>query len=353
MATAIDNGTFTFNPEELKDVSKIIKEKVYENPLLTELHDVVTGVKYDTQIVFAQKKGLMGKKIDSCTPPNATGITLSQKTWSPRNIGFRISHCQTDVDAQDKLLNQWSRTNPDFFNVIEGSQSAIGAFVAGAVLDAMPEDVLVKAWFGDKDAATYSNDGNITDGFDLGLINPINGLWRQIFTEIATPTVSIAKNAGTTYLLQELGAGESVAVFKALYNKADSRLRGMPNATFYVTRSLYDGLLNDLEDKQFSAGFTEIVENGKSVLTYRGFKVQMVEFWDRYIKTLHDEGNVLYRPHRAVFTVKENIPIGTQDTESLSKLDAWYERKDNQNYIDALYNLDAKLLETYLCAVAY
>ena len=88
-------------------------------------------------------------------------------------------------------------------------------------------------------------------------------------------------------------------------------------------------------------------------MTYRGIKVVNVEFWDRYIKILHDNGTVLYRPHRALLTTKDNIPLGTQDTESLSKLDAWFERKDNANYIDALYNLDAKLLETYMCAVAY
>jgi hypothetical protein len=353
MANEINNGTFTFNQEELKDISKIVKEKVYENPLITEIHEVQSGIKYDTQIVFSTKKGLMGKSITDCAPPTTNGISLSEKKWTPSLIGFRLTHCHADVDTQDKLLYQWKKTNPDFYNVIEGSQSAVGAFLAGAVLDAMPEDILVKAWFGDKTANTYTNSGNITNGFDLALINSVDGLFKQIFTQISTPTVSIAKNNGTTFATQELASGESVAVFKALYNKADSRLRSNLNATFFVTRSLYDGLLNDIEDKNFSNGFTEILENGKPTLTYRGIKVLMLDFWDRYIKTLHDNGTKLFRPHRAVLTVKENIPLGTQDVESLTKLDAWFERKDQSNYIDAVYNLDAKLLETYMCAVAY
>lgn len=353
MASAIDNGAFTFNKEELKDISAVIQEKVYNNPLLTELHDIQTGIKYDTQIVYAGKKGLMGKTITGCTPPTTGGITLTEKTWSPTKIGFRLEHCHADVDDQDKLLNQWLRANPDFYNVIEGSQSAIGAFLTGTIIDAMPEDILVKSWFGNKVANTFANSGNITNGFDLDLIKPINGLWKQLFTEIATPTFAISKNSQSSYENQQLSSGDAVAVFKGLYNKADSRLLSNPNATFYVTRSLFDGLLNDIEDKQFTAGFTQIVENGKTALTYRGIKVVNVEFWDRYTKILHDDGTVLYRPHRALLTVKENIPIGTQDIESLSKLDAWFNRDENMNKIDAIYNIDAKLLETYMCAVAY
>lgn len=352
MASAI-TSPFSFNTDELKDISRIIVEKTFENSLISELHDIETGIKYDTQIVFAGKKGLMGKTITGCTMPTAGGITLTEKKWSPTNIGFRIIHCHADAGAQDKLMQQWTRTNPDFFNVVEGSQSKIGAFLTGVVLEAMPEDILVKAWFGDKVAATYANSGNISNGFDVALINSINGIWKQIFTEIPTPTVAIAKNAQASYVAQELATGDGYAILKNLHNKADSRLVSMPNAQFLVTRSVYNQYLNDVEDKQFNAGFTQTVENGISILRYRGIKVQMVEIWDRYTKLLHDNGTKLYRPHRAILTVKENIPIGTQDVESLSKLDAWYNRDENSNKIDAIYNLDAKLLETYLCAVAY
>lgn len=353
MASLIDNGTFTFNPEEVKSYSEVIQQLVYANPTITDIHAVETGIKHDKQIVFAGKLGLLGKAKTDCTPNSAGGITLTQKFWRPKLFDFRLEHCQADVNAQDKLVNQWTKVNPDFHNIVEGSGSATGDFLVGIVQDAMPEDILVKAWFSDTAAATFANNGNFTVGTDLALVNTINGIFKQIFTEIPTPTIAILKNAQATYVAQELASGEAVAVFKGLYNKADSRLRGSADAQFLVTRSLYDGLLNDIEDKQFNAGFSEIVENGKTTLTYRGIRVVQMEVWDRYIASMQNNGTKYFRPHRAVLTTKNNIPIGTPDTESLTSLDAFYDKVTKKNYIDAEYGLDAKLLETYLCAVAY
>ena len=353
MASLIDNGTFTFNPEEVKSYSEVIQQLVYNNPTITDIQAIETGIKHDKQIVFAGKLGLLGKSKTDCTPNPAGGITLTQKFWRPKLFDFRLEHCQADVNAQDKLVNQWTRVNPDFHNIVEGSGSATGDFLVGIVQDAMPEDILVKAWFSDTASAVFPT-GNFSIGTDLALVNTINGIFKQIFTEIPTPTVAIGKNAGVNYANQELESGESIVVFKGLYNKSDSRLRNSPDAQFLVTRSLYDGLYNDLEDKNLNtAGLIETTLNGLPVLTYRGIKIVMVEFWDRYIASMQNNGTKYFRPHRAILTTKNNIPIGTPDTQSLTSLDAFYDKVTKKNYIDAEYGLDAKLLETYLCAVAY
>ena len=357
MASLINNGAFTFNPEELKDLSRVIGELSY-NETIRSLHDVVQGIKYDEQIVFAGRIGLFGKTTTGCTPSAASGLTLTQKFWKPKFIDFRFQHCSASVNTQDKLVQQFRRMNDDFYKITEGSNSPVGDFVIARVAAEMPENILVKAWFGDTAAEVIAEGGVFKAGTDLDLFNSIDGIWKQIFaTTSLAPSgkyhVAIAKNAGNSYANQALAAGDSIAAFKALYNKADSRLRGFAGAKFYATRSLYDGLVNDLETVQNAGGFTITNENGMPVVRYRGLEVVMVELWDRIIDGFQNNGTKWNIPHRLVLTAPVNIPIGTLEEGDLSQLDAFYDRTTKQNYIDGIYSLDAKLLEDYMTAVAY
>lgn len=358
MASLVNNGTFTFAPEEVKDFSQVIAQLVFNDPTLSTIHDIQTGIKYDEQIVFAGRIGLLGKTLTGCTPPAASGLTLSEKFWTPARQGFRLQHCSVDVNQQDKLVNQMSRMNPDFYNVIEGSNNPVGNFLVGRVLEALPENFLFKIWFGDKAAATIANSGVFTNGTDVDFFKGFDGLFKQIFATTSLSTggkyfVSIAKNAGATYAAQALATGDAITAMKAVFNKADSRLRGRADVKFHVTRSIYDALINDLEGIQNAGGFTDTNENGKQVLRYRGIEVVMVEVWDRFIDQYQNNGTKWNIPHRIVLTVPTNIPIGTLQESDLAELDAFYDKVTKQNYIDGAYTLDAKLLEDYMTCVAY
>lgn len=356
MASAINNGTFSFNKEELKDWSKVIHELTFANKELNSLHEVETGIKYNTQIVFSAKGGLLGKAVTGCTPNAITGITLSEKTWTPAQEDFRLEHCSADVDQQDKLVNQMAKMNPDFYNIIEGSQSTIGDFMVASIIDRFNEELLRKIWFNDT-ASAIQPTGVITTGTDLGYFNTFNGLFKQIKTEISTSDknyVEIAKNAGVTYSAQALASGESIAVLKEMYNKADSRLLSSVGAKFYVTRSLFDGYLNDLESLQTTgAGNTVITENGQLVLRYRGYEVVNMEIWDRSIASYENDGTILNLPHRAVFSTPANLKVGTLSTDDFGTVDAFYDMYHKVNVIDGIYTIDAKLMESYLTVAAY
>jgi len=362
MASAINNGTFTFNPEELKDWAKVINELTFNDPALTSLHDIEQGIKYKQQIVFAGKIGLLGKKIADCTPSEIAGITLAQKFWEPTLEDFRLKQCSADVNQQDKLVNQYAKVNPDFYNIIEGSQSTVGDFLVASVLEAVKENIFWKVWFDDKNASTFEDsDGSntFTNGTDVTYFTGFDGLFKQIFTEIGSGVdggkyfTSITKNAGASYALQALASGDAIAVFKSAWNKADSRLRGMAGAKFMVTRSLYDGLVNDLEATQNTGGFTQTNEGGMSVLRYRGVEVVMVELWDRFIDAYQNNGTKWNIPHRLVLSVPMNLKIGTPSEGDSGTVDAFYDRVTKQNYIDGAYGLDAKFMEPYLASVAY
>jgi len=357
MASAINNGTFTFNTEELKDWSKVVHELTFNNPELNSLHDIETGIKYDTQIVFAGRGGLLGKKVTGCTPNAITGVSLSEKKWSPVQEDFRLEHCSADVDTQDKLVNQMAKMNPDFYNVIEGSQSTIGDFLVASILERFNENLLRKVWFNDLTAENIVDGGNITNGVDVGYFNTFNGFFPQIFTEIPTSAknyVAISQNAGASYALQTLPAGASIAILKSMYGKADSRLLNDATKKFYVTRTIYDGYLNDLETLQNTgAGNTMINENGQLTLRYRGIEVVNMEIWDRTIDSYYDNGTKFDKPHRAVLSTPANLKVGTLSTDDWGTLKAFYAEYQNLNVIDGVYTIDAKFMESYLAVAAY
>lgn len=358
MATQIKNGTFTFNAEELKDFQEIIHELVYANEELNKIHDVNEGVIYDKQIVFAGKIGLMGKAVTGCTPNEIDGVTLTQKFWRPVKEDFRLTHCSADVDDQDKLVQQMAKMNPDFYNIIEGSQSGIGEFLVAKVLEGFLENLLRKIWFSDKLADTIANGGIITNGTDVDYFNTQDGLWKKIQTNIpitlAKNYVAIPKNGGATYAAQELVDGEAIAALKAMYGKMDSRLRGLAGVQFLVTRTIYDAYLCDLEKLQNAgAGNTMINENGQMTLRYRGIELVMMETWDRNIEDFYNDGTAYHQPHRIVLTVKENLPVATLASSDFGTIRAFYSEFHNLNVIDGVYSWDAQHLENYLTVVAY
>lgn len=352
MASAI-TSPFSFNPEELKDWEKVINELTFGDPDLNSIHMVEQGIKYDSQIVFSSRMGLMGKAVTGCTPNEVGGITLSEKFWTPAREDFRLPHCGADVNSQDKLIQQMTRMNPDFYTVVEGSQSRIGNFLVASVLDGFKENLLRKIWFSDTAADVFPT-GVLTTGTDADYFNTFDGLFKQIFTEVSPANVPIAKNGGVDYAGQELASGEAIAILKDMYKAADSRLLALSDKKFYVTRTIWDGYLCDLEDIQNSgAGNTMINEDGQMTLRYRGVEVVNMEIWDRVITAYEDNGTTYNLPNRAVLSTPDNLRVGTLAQGDFGEVDAFYDKVTKKNYIDGVYTIDAKFLETYKAVVAY
>ena len=354
MASLINNGTFTFNQEEVKVIAEIINELTWGDKTLNELHDVEQGIKYNKQIVFAGNLGLMGKAVTGCTPNEVGGVTLSEKTWTPVREDFRLSQCSTDVDAQDKLVNQMAKMNPDFYNIIEGSNSSVGQFLIAKVIERLPEEILRKVWFNDTNADTVANGGVLTNGTDKGYFDTFDGLFAQIFADATVPVVTIDKNAGVTYAGQELASGEALATLRAMYKKADKRLIKSGMAKFYVTSSIFDAYSDDLENIQNTgAGNTAITEDGQLMLRFKGIEVVDINLWDRVIEAYEDNGTTLNLPNRAILSTSANLKVGTLADSDFGEIDAFYDRKDKTNYMDGIYSIDAKHMQSYLTVAGY
>lgn len=353
MASLINVSQLTINPEEAKDIAQLIVEKGLLDGDLAKNHDIVLGIDHKQQIPFA---GLLSdglKASTGCTPNAGTGVLMTEKFWDPVLYDVRYAHCQADLNSLLKLFKRASKINPDFFNKIDSEELG----VIYALITTMLNDVLpTKIWFSDKSAATVAGGGVFKNGTDVSLYNSINGLWKQLFTEItntATNYTAITENAGASYVLQALPADAALNYLASVMNKADGRLLQDGTAKFQVTRSIADNYRNSIRSKNLGAGFLEIVQNGLPQLFFDGVPVEIRYDWDRDIKALQDNGTKLNLPHRIVLTPNANIPVGTMSTDDLNTLDSFYDQTLKQNIVDVAFTLDAKHLEKYMTSVAY
>lgn len=349
----INAESLTLNPREVETMSEVIFNRIYNESDLTEYHDIETGIDVSTQIAFAGRLGLLGKKTVGCTPNEAGGFQLTEKFWTPVLEDFRLKHCQTDTPALLKLFRKSQHINPDFFDAVGSEEFGV---IISAVESALIENIHRKVWFNDTAAATVADGGVFKNDTDLGYFNSFDGLFKQLFTEVpsnASNRVAISANGGNNYATQALAADVAITIFEKMVTAADERLVASEDSFILATRSLADNYRATLRNKNLGSGFLEVVEEGRPKLYFDGIEVKVRYDWDRYIKTYQDNGSKYNLPHRAVFTTKSNIPVGTLSEEDLTKLDVFYDKTLKTNIMDAAYTLDAKHLESYMTVVAY
>lgn len=350
MASQFDVSALTLNPEEVTVLSEVVVEKVFTQGELVDVHNIHTGIQWSTRINFVNNLDVSGEALTACVPAEQTGLTFTEKTWTPALIAGRYTHCAADLNQLFKAFGKAQKANPDYFDKIDSEEMGL---LTAKIIDAMKVSVSAKAWLSDTAAAVQPG-GNFTIvGFNAGLWDQFEGLWKQIFGDAAIPRYTITENAGVTYVLQELAAGESLNILTAMYEGADSRLLGDPDVQILVTRSIWDNYLTLTESKEFLGGRTERLDNGQLVMQFRGIKMVLMNEWDRTIRKYQDDLTVHYRPHRAVMTTPDNIPLGTLSEDDLDTLVSFYDQKDKTNIVDLAYFLDAKFGESYMASVAY
>lgn len=349
----IDVDDLTLNPQEAQAVSEVIFERIFNDGDIAQFHDIETGIDMKKQIVFAGRVGLLGRASTGCTPNEEGGFAMTEKYWNPAREDFRLEHCADDVPTLLKLFRKASKMNPDFYDRVGSEELGV---IISVVENAMIENLHRKIWFSDTAAALVADSGVFKAGTTLTYWNTFDGLFKQIMTDVTagtTPKAAITANAGNSYANQALAADDALAVFSDMVVKADERLLASGDAYILATRSLTDNYRASLRTKNLGAGFLEVVEGGRPMLYFDGIPVYTRYDWDRYIKGYQDNDTKWNLPHRAVMTVKENIPVGTLSTEDFTKLDVFYDKKSKANYIDAVYTIDAKHLEPYMTVAAY
>lgn len=359
--------------EGVKSLAEIMFHEIYNDPELTSIFNVKTGIVNKKQIGIMDKNmtGLMGKVKDACDTTAANiSYTGSTKRWTTSPVSDRISQCWDTF--RGTFIEYGFGKGLSAENLVD-NKTAWSAFMSEVTPNAILMVLYRIAWFGD--TAIVEGTNNSLTGSQGDYFNMLDGIWKQIYAIVAadatkrstsTQTAVItALNAQATFSGQAFTSTHvtNQVVTGALdegYYEADVRLTSLPKSelAWYVTRSM--GNQYEKERKKVVAGVPlsySRTESGIDVLQNNGIDVIPVNFWDRTMRTYfgQDATNVAtYRPHRAILTTKSsNLMIGTTDNAGLGDFEMFYDKVGKNNIIDWLMQIDVKVGLDELVQVIY
>lgn len=359
MATQLDISGYTLNPKESGSIQDFIIQQFLEQPALTTLHKVWTGVKMKEQIAFVNRFGKTGIKDSTCTrPASGAKATTAEKFWEPKNIGDTFVNCQAEMDGLFKAYFDKITSYAQKFN-IEGSD--LDKLIIAMVEDSMMKAVYRYAWFGDTAvAAAGAATAGLKSAANVKFYDAVDGLWKQIFAGVTATTikkVAITENAQLTLALQlTLASDRAKLTLDAMYKNASIELQTNPTAKFLLTGELWENYYQWLLSKGVVYDIN-LLQNGLQSLKYRGFDViNMNTIWDYDLQgdfVDNTTNNAGYLPNRAVFTYAENTPIATLNENDLASLESWYNQDERVNKTAYGFTLDAKVIKESEIVVAY
>jgi hypothetical protein len=355
MAAILDFTQFTFSAEEIRAVKELLWDEVIQAPEISLIHTVFDGIEYDKEIGFIGKGGMVGvaqQTGDGDPVAQAYAIATRKIKWEPKGWEILIHQKRVDIEATAAVYSMKTGTSYNDF-----TSSDYMAIILEALAISVKEFIIRLFWFNDTAADVIANGGTLTDGTDKKYFTILNGFWKQILAQTtanAAQKVAITENAGVSYAAQALTpANVRDTYLPGLLFGADMNLRGMANGFIICTQSFYDAYQKSLQSVAggIEALYINLI-NGQKTLSYNGVPLLPIPIWDVIIKTYYNTGAKWLNPHRAVYTSKELLAVGSDAIKSFGDLDVWYHKDSRKVKIEGMGKADAKLLNPALFQVA-
>ncbi|MBQ2006788.1 MAG: hypothetical protein II205_04400 [Bacteroidales bacterium] len=342
--------------EALRELAELIFLNLQEEDKLGQLVVFMTKQKNGKKVGFVGKPGLLGKASEGCNPTYDKHLTpASEKTWDIKE--WQISETICYEDLIDTIAQHFAQNGTDVADLT--STEYMDEIVKPMLEDAIADLIVRLAFFGDKEIAA----GDLKDGVDVESFNLINGIWKQLFEAVTakkTYRVAIAANEATTVDAQYeamLQAGAATKVLNDLIIRTPAKLRNLAGRRFIVTQAFADCLSQDIQSNNKGSDLQwEAIFAGIRRTQYQGVEVLAVPQFDEiiqsYLKNTTNAG-AYDKPFRVIYGVKDNFRVGTESAEQVAKLDVWFEKKDQANYILAKDTIGALVVADEYAAVAY
>lgn len=348
----ISGTPITFIKEK---ATEAIIDPAFDDPELSDIHTIVKGIVADTQVAFMGRINKVTRLDPGCGAGKVTkAVPLSEKFWAPKRMKVWSSQCSDDLE---QTFFVWGLGKGIKRKDLSSGQFA--KYALELMTSAVTEDALRIAWFGDTAVDTTANGGTLLNASDIANYNQLDGFWKKIFAGVTGGTIpkyTIAANAQATTLLQD-SVFEGVAdiaytIVNKLLKNADKRLVGAKGRQIIaVTDSIWQKWLTEKETKNMDMSF---VRQGEFYSTdkYRGVTIIALHFWDRFIRADFTDGTVTTLPHRAIYTLIENLQIGL-DTDSITDFKVWYNDDTEETNWKGLYKMDVQIPHDFMVSAAY
>ena len=358
-STGLDFAKLTPDNGAVRDLRELIFLSVMDVDQLGALFNFLPNQEHGKKVGMIGEFGMLGKASTGCLPSfNQSVLAASEKTWDIAEWQISEQICYTDL--RGTLAKVAMRTKTQVAD-LTGTQY-IDEILEPRLSLAIRKMLMRFAWFGDKAADTVTNGGVLLDTVDKGYFTLIYGFWKRLFPltkETPARKTTIDANSETSFDAQVSAlytAGVPTGIIDSLIREAPMVLRQTPGQVIYITQSLRDALDWDIinNNKGSELQWTAIFD-GIAKTTYKGVELLAIPFWDEIIRSTETVtgGKAWNKPHRALYTVKENLLVGSESENEIAELDIWFEKKDQVNYILAKDTIGTLIGQDDLLQVAF
>ncbi len=328
-----DNGSVSINLKGI-EASEIFLTPVYTDPAITNVFRIMDNVNYKKRIAFMGDIPNPIRKYMGCKFDPTEGATLSDRDIDTFLVQVNIKMCdeefyQTDYD---QLLNY----DDDRYN-FEGTIFLTA--LRQRIQTAMVRQLNMLAFFGDM--SSNNPEQNLCDGLFTKFLP--EGVNRN---EI--PYVKIADQN------EPLTNGEGIQLMNEVYYNRSKALKGIDKSRqcFLVSSAVYDRIEQDFDNAMNGSNFyRQNIEEGESVLMYKGIKVIEMKNWDtnynHYIDPTVDDAKLI------ILTTPDNMIMATDKRSDLGKLSVKVEEFEQITKVKSFFKIGFNYVFETFFSVAY
>lgn len=342
------------SPENLRSLRDAIIKKVLDDENLRRVL-TIKRVRTGEPLATIGEMDAVGHAGAGCNPTyEQIGIGNSLQRWAlgPWEIPLKI--CYKDFEG---TMAEYALRAGTPIGDLTGTE--IMAIYLELLETQMRRMLWRLAWFGDTTAQNITNGGVITNGEDVTLLTPNDGLWKRLFaivTANASQKTAISANAAASYAAQKsamLAAGYATGLVDNILLDASSAVNGAGAATLFINKKFADYLVHDIKVTYKDNLPFERIFDGFYVGYYNGVQVVAIEAWDYLIDKYENTGTKWNLPFRAVLANPANLLLGVDKDDPISTPDIWFEKKDRMNYVYVTGKIDTMVAQPDLVHVAY
>lgn len=364
-STGINFTNLTAPNHAVDDLRKLLLHNLAKDPAMTLWSTLIPKVVDGTKLGVLNGYGLMGLAA-TCSPTygNAS-IATSEKEWDIADFEIAEKICYKDLEG--KLVEKAFKNGTSAAD-LTGSDY-VDLILMPYLKKAWYRAIFRLVWFADQTATNYdatdAPHGTLNPGVNKDFFTLTNGLWKQIFTGVASGTISrtaVTANTAATTALQKSGirtAGVAEALLDNIIDDAPVRLKETPleDRVMLVSQGLYDAARRDVKNSnkgselQFKSWFA-----GIQATKWDGITLIAMPMWDELLAL---ENNDTYQtaalnmPYRAVYTTKDNLVLGTRSEAMTGEISVVFDPITKLNYIRMEDTIGSLVADDSLIHVAY
>lgn len=342
------------SPENLKSLRDAIIKKVLDDENLRRVL-TIKRVRTGEPLAIIGEMDAVGHAGAGCNPTyEQIGIGNSLQRWALGAWEIALEICYKDFEG---TMAEYALRAGTPIGDLTGTE--IMAIYLELLETQMRRMLWRLAWFGDTTAQNITDGGVITDGEDVTLLTPNDGLWKRLFaiaTANASQKTAISANTAASYAAQKsamLAAGYATGLVDNILLDASSAVNGAGAATLFINKKFADYLAHDIKVTYKDNLPFERIFDGFYVGYYNGVEVAAIEAWDYLIDKYENTGSKWNLPFRAVLANPANLLLGVDKDDPISTPDIWFEKKDRMNYVYATGKIDTMVAQPDLVHVAY